>query len=172
MRASRCPVAERLDARLVTRPEFVELFLRAVAAELPFAHLREIALDHRLDVDTGLTRADDDAGDPAARVRYARAGAALYANAAGGRGVDPQSHLLEQRTASEELAPAPLGGETGVAAPIARAELATRTPERERTDAGDGYADLGGHRRNTRLALVPPKPRLLLITALSVALRV
>ena len=102
-------------------------------------------------------------------MRNACAGAALGADAAVGGGIDPHPQALEKRAAGEEFAPPLRGAKPGIAAPVARAELAQREGERQRVDARDGYAD---HRRNTRLALVPPKPRLLLITASSFALRV
>src|SRR5688572_13340142 len=126
---------------------------RIVAApERPVAELVEVALDHRLDVDAGLSRADDDARHPAARVRDARAAAAPYANAAGGRRVAAHSHFLQERAASKKLALALLGTEPGQAAPIARTECAPRLRERLWPEVGDarrGYPGLPGHRRNT-----------------------
>lgn len=141
-------------------------------AERPFAERVEVAVDHRLDVDARLAGADDDAGDPAAGVRDARAAAALYSNAPVGSGIDLQPELLEKGAAGKEFALPLLGAESGIAAPITRAEPTTRRSQIQRVDAGDGYAGLPCHRRKTRLALVPPKPRLLLITAPSVAWRV
>jgi len=102
-------------------------------------------------------------------MRDACAGAALRADAAAGGGVEPQSQALEKRAAGEKFAPPLRGTKPGIAAPVAQAELAKREVERQRVDARYGYSD---HRRKTRLALVPPKPRLLLITASSFALRV
>ena len=169
MRDPRRAVAERLDARLVARPASVEFFTGAAGAERPFAERIEIALDHRLDVDPGAARRDHHAGDPAPGVRNAGAHAAASANPAVGRGIEPQPEALQEGAARQKLAPPLRGAKPGVAAPVARAELAQRAGERQRVDARYGYAD---QRRRMRLALVPPKPRLLLITASSFAVRV
>src|SRR6185295_9785421 len=106
VRGARLAVAECLDARFVARPPLVELFPRdgglrerRAAAERPFAELVEVALDHRLDVDPGAAGACDHAGNPAARVRDARAGTTLCADAAVGRGIELQAELLKKRTA-------------------------------------------------------------------------
>ncbi len=86
-----------------------------------------------------------------------------------GSGIGPRPEPLQKRTARQEFAPPFFGAEARVAAPVARAELVQCPGERQRVDARYGYAD---HRRKIKLALVPPKPRLLLITAFSVAARV
>ena len=177
MRGAWLAVAVGLDARLVARPSLVELLAGAGLSELPFAEPGEIALDHRLDVDARPSRADHDARHPAARVRDARAETAGHLHAAVGGRVERQSlaEPLQQAARGEELTPA-LGGAKAREAPaIERAEAAPGARQRRRAEIGDarrGYPGVPCHRRNTRLALVPPKPRLLLITAPSLAARI
>src|SRR6185295_17110289 len=144
-------------------------------AEGPFAEPVEVALDHRLDIDARFSRAGHHAGDPAARVRNACAGAALHANAAVGGGIELREEFLEKRAAREKFTPPLLGAKAGIAAPITRAETPPGRRQRPGAEVGDArrrYPGLPCHRRKTRLALVPPKPRLLLITTLRDAARI
>src|ERR1043165_4997144 len=106
MQGARLAVSVSLDPRLVARPALVELAARAAGAERPFTELVEIARDHRLDVDPRPARADDHASDPAAGMRHAGAAAPFGANAAFGRGIEPQSHALQEGAGGEELAAA------------------------------------------------------------------
>src|SRR5262249_45918307 len=151
----------------IARPASVEFLAAPPATEGPLSKRVEVAVDHRLDVDARLPVVDDDARHPATRV-----GNAGPRHAAVRSRVGPRAELVQGRAAGEECAPPFFRAEAREAAPVAWTEAAARRGEIQRVDAGDGYAGLPGHRRKTRLALVPPKPRLLLITAASVALRV
>ena len=82
---------------------------------------------------------------------------------------------LQQAAPGEEFTPALVGAEARVAPAVEWAQPASRARQRLRAEVGDArrrYPGLPCHRRKTRLALVPPKPRLLLITASSEAARV
>src|SRR6185295_1355759 len=146
--------------------------------ERPLAQRVEVALDHRLDVDAGPAGGDEDAGDPAAGVRHAGArapaGAPLSAQAAFRRGIESQSGFLKEGAAGQKLTPALRGAKPREPLAVHGSQAQARARQRARAEVGDarrGYPGLPGHRRNTRLALVPPNPRLLLITAPRVALR-
>src|SRR5262249_19363699 len=142
VRKPRLAVAEGLDARLVARPAFVELLFRSAAAERPLAELVEVALDHRLDIDSRPAGSDDHARHPAAGVGNAR-----LRHGAVRSGIGRRPEPLQQRAAGEELAPALVGAKTGITPTVARAEASSCRGEVQRRDPRDGYARPAGHRR-------------------------